>query len=200
MLAVSMPPRTRTLLMIAAAFAASVALTVFAVPLYNLMCEKLGITRPTIPLGQSGAVVKAQTLTPAQATRRVTVRFTANTASGVPIEFHPLTHTLQVPLGQPVLTAYAANNPSPKAMDGVAVHMLYAMGGPDGTDVAQYVALEQCFCFAAQHYPANKEINLPLSFTLSPDLPAGIHTITFAYTLFEALPDDPRIREHKAKP
>ncbi|MFN7163127.1 MAG: cytochrome c oxidase assembly protein [Pseudomonadota bacterium] len=191
-----MNPQTRTLIWIGAAFAMSVALTVFAVPLYNLMCEKLGITRPTIPLGQTGTTIAQRSLTPQEQARRITVRFTANTAQGVPIEFHPLSYTIQVPLGQPVLTAYQAKNLSPQALNGVAVHMLYAMGGESGVQVADYVALEQCFCFAQQHYPANAEVNLPLSFTLSPDLPQGIHTITFAYTLFEALPNDPRIKEH----
>lgn len=191
-----MNPQTRTLIWIGTAFAISVALTVFAVPLYSLLCDAMGITRPTIPLGQSGTAVQQRALTPAEANRRITVRFTANTAQGVPIEFHPLSYTMQVPLGKPVLTAYQAKNLSPKPMDGVAVHMLYAMGGESGVQVADYVALEQCFCFAQQHYPANAEVNLPLSFTLSPDLPKGIHTITFAYTLFEALPDDPRIKNH----
>ena len=191
-----MTPIHRTLIWIGAAFAISVALTVFAVPLYSLLCDAMGIARPTIPLGQTGTTVQQRALTPAEANRRVTIRFTANTAQGVPIEFHPLSYTIQVPLGQPVLTAYQAKNLSPKPMDGVAVHMLYAMGGESGIQVADYVALEQCFCFAQQHYPANGEVNLPLSFTLSPDLPQGIHTITFAYTLFEALPNDPRIKNH----
>lgn len=189
-----MQPRTRTLILIGLAFSASVALTVFAVPLYNLMCDAFGITRPTIPLGQSGTTIGEVTLTPQQAARRVTIRFTANTQAGLPIDFAPLSYSVQVGLGQSFLTAYAARNNAPKALDGVAVHMLYAMGGPSGVNVADYIALEQCFCFAQQHYPAQSDIRLPLAFTLAPTLPEGIHTITFAYTLFEALPDDPRIK------
>jgi cytochrome c oxidase assembly protein subunit 11 len=189
--------RTRTLGLIALAFSASVALTVFAVPLYNLMCDALGITRPTLALGQAGGAATAtRPLTPTEAARRVTIRFTANTQANLPVAFQPVVYSVQVPLGQPFLTAYAARNQSSQALDGVAVHMMYPMGGPAGTNVADYVALDQCFCFAQQHYPAGEDIRLPLSFTLSPDLPAGIHTITFAYTLFEALPDDPRIRLH----
>jgi cytochrome c oxidase assembly protein subunit 11 len=191
-------PQTRTLIIIGLAFSASVAITVFAVPLYNLMCKQLGIARPTVPIGQTGlGQVSGRALTPAEAARRITVRFTANTAQGVPIEFYPLSYTIQAKLGEPVLTAYAAKNLQSKGLDGVAVHMLYAMGGPDGINVADYVALEQCFCFAQQYYPGKEAINLPLSFTLSPDLPAGIHTITFSYTLFEALPDDPRVKKNK---
>lgn len=186
-------PRTRTLILIGLAFSASVAVTVFAVPLYNLMCDALGITRPTIPIGQTGTTIGEVKLTPQQAARRVTIRFTANTQAGLPIDFAPLTYSVQVGLGQPFLTAYAAKNNAPKALDGVAVHMLYAMGGPSGVNVADYIALEQCFCFAQQHYPALTDIRLPLSFTLAPNLPEGIHTITFAYTLFEALENDPRV-------
>jgi cytochrome c oxidase assembly protein Cox11 len=189
-----MQGQTRTLIWIGLAFGISVGITVMAVPLYNLMCDALGLTRPAIPVGPSKSVDTSRALTAPEAARRITVRFTANTAAGVPIEFFPLSYTIQVPLGQPVLTAYQANNLSAKALDGVAVHMLYAMGGEDGVKVADYVALQQCFCFAQQHYPGNKQVNLPLSFTLSPDLPVGVHTITFAYTLFEALPDDPRIK------
>lgn len=191
----SITPRTKTLLLIAAAFSASVALTVFAVPLYSLMCDALNINRPTLSVGASGEVAQGGPLSATQAARRITVRFTANTAEGVPVKFNPLAYSLQVPLGQPVLTAYAAHNLSPKPMDGVAVHMLNAMGGPDGIDINDYVSLQQCFCFESQHYPATQEINLPLSFTLSPNLPEGIHTITFSYTLFEALPNDPRIKK-----
>jgi cytochrome c oxidase assembly protein subunit 11 len=188
-------PRARTLILIGLAFSASVALTVAAVPLYNLLCDALGIARPSIPIGQTGTTLGEVKLTPQQAARRVTVRFTANTQAGLPVDFAPLTYSVQVGLGQPFLTAYAARNNAPKALDGVAVHMLYAMGGESGVNVADYIALEQCFCFAEQHYPAQEDIRLPLSFTLTPDLPEGIHTITFAYTLFEALPDDPRVKK-----
>jgi cytochrome c oxidase assembly protein subunit 11 len=190
------PSAKRTLALIALAFTLSVTLTVSAVPLYNWLCEVAGIARPQIAIGQQGEVVT--TFAPVSETRVITVRFTANTGAGVPIAFHPMSYTMRVPVGQPVLTAYSATNQSPRALDGVAVHMLYAMGGPGGVNVADHISLQQCFCFAQQHYPGNAEVRLPLSFTLLPSLPKGIHTITFSYTLFEALENDQRIKQKPA--
>lgn len=188
------PRHTRTLIICLLALTSSIILTICAVPLYNLLCKHLGITNPTILTGPS-APQENLPATYSNANRVITVRFTANTQAGVPLTFHPLTYTMRVPVGQPVLTAYAAKNLAPQGIDGVAVHMLYAMGGAQDVELAPHISLQQCFCFAQQHYPANTEIRLPLSFTILPSLPEGVHTITFAYTLFRALPNDPRIKE-----
>ena len=175
------------------------ALVTAAVPLYRLFCQHFGIPVPRIITGPAPqALPNSQSPIP-NPSRTVTVRFTANSASGLPITFGPATYTQKVKLGEPVLTAYLARNNVDKAYDGVAVHMLYAMGGDPDIDIASYVDLQQCFCFAQEHYPANQEVRLPLSFTISPNLPAGVHTITFSYTLFEALPNDPRIKKTPPK-
>lgn len=190
---------TRTLILCLLGLVWGVSLTIAAVPLYRVFCQHFGIPVPQIIAGPS----KPVDLTPTalSSNRTVTVRFTANVQSGIPVKFHPQTYTQKVKLGEPVLTAYAAKNNGSRPLDGVAVHMLYAMGGPSGVDISSYVDLQQCFCFAQEHYPAGQDINLPLSFTIAPNLPEGVHTITFAYTLFEALPDDPRIKvDHPGTP
>ena len=175
-----------------------IGLTIAAVPLYRIFCQHFGIPVPQIIATSNADNANFASTIPASS-RTVTVRFTANTQAGLPVAFHPTTYTYKVRLGEPVLTAFAAKNNGSRAIDGVAVHMLYAMGGAGSQDVSAYVDLQQCFCFAQEHYPVGQDINLPLAFTLSPNLPMGIHTITFAYTLFEALPDDPRIKsDHSA--
>lgn len=170
-----------------------VAFTAAAVPLYYLLCRSLGIANPGV-ISASGADLRGDT--GAVSDRMVTVRFISNVNKGVPVKFTPLATSLRVRLGDYALTAYSATNTSPQAMDGVAVHMLYPMGGDTGSDIAKYVDLQQCFCFESQHYPGSSTVKLPLSFRILPTLPEGVHTITFAYTLFEALPDDPRIKNH----
>lgn len=162
------------------------------VPLYRIMCQQFGIPVPSVLVGRAAEPKPIN----AVSDRTVTVRFVANQADRFPVMLEPVTFSMKVKLGQRVLTAYRARNTSPEAKDGVAVHMLYAMGGKDSIDVPKYVDLQQCFCFELQHYPANAEVTLPLSFAITPDLPEGIHTISFAYTLFEALPNDPRIKKH----
>jgi cytochrome c oxidase assembly protein subunit 11 len=163
------------------------------VPLYRIFCQALSIPVPRVAVGEHGTMTRFKV-----SDRTVEVNFVADAARGVPIRFAPMDYSLRVRLGEPVLTAYTAFNTSPLAMDGVAVHMLYGMGGAEDGDVARYVDLRQCFCFESQHYPPGQEIRLPLSFVVTPDLPPGVHTITFAYTLFKALPDDPRIRPRPA--
>ncbi len=183
----NVPPRksnTRTLLLCLLGLVWGIGLTIAAVPLYRVFCQHFGIPVPQIISGPS-KVEAVKDTSEANLNRTVTIRFTANTQGGLPATFHPRTYTMRVKVGQPVLTAYEARNTSNKAFDGVAVHMLYAMGGEAG-DVTPYIDLRQCFCFEEEHYPAQTDLTLPLAFTVSPNLPKGIHTITFAYTLFES--------------
>lgn len=180
------PPKshTRTLILCLVGLVWGIGLTIAAVPLYRMFCQHFGIPVPQIISGPS-RLKPAENTTPEALNRTVTIRFTANTQGGLPATFHPRTYTLRVKVGQPVLTAYEARNTSTQAFNGVAVHMLYAMGGRGG-DVSPYIDLRQCFCFEEEHYPAQTDLTLPLAFTVSPNLPEGIHTITFAYTLFES--------------
>jgi cytochrome c oxidase assembly protein subunit 11 len=174
--------------------AAMLAVGFAFVPLYRMFCQAFGIPVPAVLVGEA-AQYKGPQEAGGQSGRTVLVRFTANVGQGMPAKFTPHDFSLRVPLGTPVLTAYEAVNTGMKDLDGVAVHMLYAMGG-DGGDVGKYVELQQCFCFELQHYPAGETKMLPLSFLLTSDLPKEIHTITFSYTLFEAMPNDPRLKDN----
>jgi len=163
-----------------------------AVPLYRLFCQTLGIPVPRVLVGTAAhPPVPSAT---GDGTRIVTVRFVSNVSKDTPLRFTPLSFAIRARVGEPVLTAYEAQNTSPLPVNGVAVHEVYGLGGHAGDDMLPYIDLQQCFCFELQHYPARSTIRLPLSFTVRPDLPADIHTVTFAYTLFRALPDDPRVR------
>lgn len=183
-----MAPRksnTRTLILCLIGLVWGIGLTIAAVPLYRVFCQHFGIPVPKIISGPS-VVQPVKDMSEANLNRTITIRFTANTQGGLPVDFHPRTYTMRVKVGQPVLTAFEARNTSDRAFDGVAVHMLYGMGGPQGVDLTPFIDLRQCFCFEEEHYPAQTDLTLPLAFTVSPNLPQGVHTITFAYTLFES--------------
>ena len=153
------------------------------VPFYKLFCQTFGIPLPSVAVNPQLAAPKPISHI---SDRTITIRFTGNSDATMPISLKPAVYSLKVRLGQPVLTAYYAANTTRQARDGVAVHMLYAMGGTEGVNVNTYVDLQQCFCFEEQHYPANQNVTLPLTFTVTPDLPPHIHTISFNYTLFPA--------------
>lgn len=192
-----MNKNTRLALILAAVGLGMLGVAYCAVPLYRAFCQAFGIPVPRILTGPNTVAADA---TATQTDRTVTVRFIASTGSGVPVQFAPMAYTIRARVGEPVLTGYRAHNTSPQNLDGVAVHMVYGMGSnparKGGDDMLPFIDLQQCFCFSLQHYPAGSDIRLPLSFTIRPDLPPDVHTLTFAYTLFQALPDDARIREH----
>lgn len=151
------------------------------VPLYETFCKFVGIPVPTlgtksIPASSSDIAVDES--------RVITVRFVGNVADHLPVDFAPQIASVRIHPGEPVLTAYKAKNNDDDAIKGLAVHTMISMGRATQRDVAEFVDLVQCFCFEEQVYPAQEDINLPLSFTVRPDLPEGIHTITFGYTLY----------------
>ena len=152
------------------------------VPLYRTFCQIIGI-----PVPQLGTELTPQqpSLNTTAENRTVTVRFIGNSAAGVPVTFGPRVKSIVAKVGEPVLTAYDAENLSTKNLNGQAVHTIVALGSAVGRDAVKYVDLVQCFCFEEQLYPAKTGVTLPLSFTIRPDLPQGVHTLTFAYTLFE---------------
>ncbi len=178
-----MSSNTRLLIILLTVAAGFLGLSYAFVPLYKVFCQALGIPLPSIAVNPEMARLKP---VGAASGRVITVKFAGESDATMPVQLQPHDTTLQVRLGEPALTAYKAVNPTGKGLNGIAVHMIIAMGGPDNTNVNQYVNLQQCFCFEEQYYPARQTVNLPLSFTVTPDLPPNVHTLVFNYTLFPA--------------
>lgn len=155
------------------------------VPLYNAFCKLIGTPVATIAVEPTDKKIMGEIKD-----RIVTVRFIGQSAEGVDVELKPVVTKIKVHINQPILTAYKAQSFSNVGIDGVAVHTLIAFGtnGEEGS-VEPYVDLQQCFCFEQQYYPAGEEVQLPLSFFITEDLPETVHTINFSYTLFEAEED-----------
>lgn len=152
------------------------------VPLYETFCKFVGIPVPTLGTNSSPAIGGDM---PVDESRIITVRFVGNVGDHLPIDFGPQIPSVRIHPGEPVLTAYKAKNNHEEAIKGLAIHTMIAMGKATQRDVSEFIDLVQCFCFDEQVYPAHEDVNLPLSFTVRPDLPKGIHTITFGYTLYE---------------
>ena len=151
------------------------------VPLYSVLCQVLGIPTATVKVGEAGVPKPVGEISD----RVITVRFMGNNANGIPIDLQPVDKQVKLRLGESVLTAYKATSHSDEFLKGVAVHTIMAQGVGE-QEVSEYVDLQQCFCFEEQMYPPKEEVNLPLSFHITPDLPETVHTIVFGYTLYEA--------------
>lgn len=149
------------------------------VPLYDAFCEWTGLNGRT----STRASYIAPTA-PATA-REVTIQFLAQTGNGMPWEFRPTTSELRVRLGAINTTRYYVRNRASTAVTGQAVPSV-APGL-----AAPYLNKLECFCFSQQRLDAGAEMEMPVRFYVSTDLPERIQTLTLSYTLFPVRIDEP---------
>lgn len=146
---------------------------VVMVPLYNVLCDALGINGKT-----SG---EAYTAVPAAVdeSREITVQFIASNNAGMPWEFGPTTGMMKVHPGAVNDTVFHARNPLPTAM------VAQAIPSVSPARAAEYFHKTECFCFNQQPLDGRSAAEMPLQFIVDQDLPRDIRTITLSYTLFD---------------
>lgn len=157
----------------------TVAVSMFAfvfvvmVPLYNVLCDALGINGKT-----SG---EAYTAVPAaiDKSRLVTVQFVATNNEGMPWDFGPSTTFMKVHPGAVNDTVFHARNPLPRAM------VAQAIPSVSPARAAEYFHKTECFCFNQQPLDGESAAEMPLQFIVDQELPRDIKTITLSYTIFD---------------
>lgn len=142
------------------------------VPLYDVMCEALGINgKPTGRLEyQAGQI---------DTSRTVTVQLIAINDRNMDWEFHPEVREVKVHPGALTTVAFFARNP--RASERVAQAIPSVAPG----EGAQYLQKTECFCFNQQKLAAGAKTDMPVRFYIDPALPENIRTITLSYTLFD---------------
>ena len=156
---------------------ASVLMLAFAVfampPLYDAACRLLGINGKT--LNATPAVAAA----PDRA-RELRVEFLASVYRGTPLEFYaPHPAARQMHPGEVMEVKYRARNLTDKALWAQAVHSV------SPGELAKYVKTIACFCFEKQKFGPGEERTFTLAFSVSPELPAEHHVLSFSYTFFK---------------
>ncbi|MBU2899230.1 cytochrome c oxidase assembly protein [Vibrio pectenicida] len=144
------------------------------VPLYDVMCDTLGINGKT----SSEASIQPQGMVP-DTSRVVRVEFMAHLNQGIPWLFEPDKQYMDVHPGQVIQTAFIATNQSSRAIVGQAVPSVSPGMG------AAYFNKIECFCFNHQPLDSLAKAEMPLIFYLEPDIPDSIHTLTLSYTLYD---------------
>ena len=167
-------------LTLAGAVAGMFAFAFLLVPLYEVFCELTGLdserlSRATEPAGVAHALEIDEN-------RTVTVEFLATTPNEAAWEFQPGALRIEVTPGRTAETHFVARNLLDLDVVSVTLPSVRPM------DAVSHVSKQVCFCFEAQPFAANEERVLPLRFTIDPELPAHIETVTLAYTLFTAEP------------
>lgn len=157
---------------------AMLGVTYASVPLYRMFCQLVGIPVPGIA---------SQTFDGPQMVdgRVIEVRFMSASDPQMPVQLLRLTPGVKVKVGEPTLVAYEATNPTDKDITGIAIHTVTMYGDVESPDAGQYINLLKCFCFDEFTYPANQTVQLPVSFTIKSDLPQGVNTLVFSYTLYD---------------
>lgn len=162
-----------------AAKLAVVAVAMFAfvfvvmVPLYNVLCDALGINGKTDGTQYTAVPVAVDE------SRTITVQFVATNNEGMPWEFGPAVTAMKVHPGAVNDTVFHARNPLSKDMVAQAIPSI------SPSRAVKYFHKTECFCFNQQPLEANMNAEMPLQFIVDQDLPKDIQTITLSYTIFD---------------
>ncbi len=157
----------------------AVAVAMFAfvfvvmVPLYNVLCDVLGINGKTS--GEAYTSVAAEV----DESRTITVQFVATNNEEMPWTFGPSVTMMKVHPGAANDTVFLAENPTPGHMVAQAIPSI------SPSRAAEYFHKTECFCFNQQPLDGNSKAEMPLQFIVDQDLPKDIRTITLSYTLFD---------------
>ncbi|EHH2514314.1 cytochrome c oxidase assembly protein [Vibrio parahaemolyticus] len=147
------------------------------VPLYDVMCDALGINGKTSDV----AAIQPTGMQP-DLSRTIRVEFMAHVNPDMPWEFKPKVISMNVHPGEVVQTEYLAFNESGQRLVGQAVPSVSPGNG------AAYFNKIECFCFTQQPLDGKQHVQMPLIFYIEPDLPDSIHTLTLSYTLYKLPP------------
>jgi cytochrome c oxidase assembly protein subunit 11 len=146
---------------------------VVMVPLYNTLCEALGINGKYTTKQYQVVSVKVDT------TRTIKVQFVASNAADMPWQFEPVQTSVEVHPGAVNTIEYYAKNVTGKDMVAQAVPSFVPARS------AQYFHKTECFCFRRQPLKAGEEAKLPMQFIVDQELPKEVSEITLSYTIFD---------------
>jgi cytochrome c oxidase assembly protein subunit 11 len=143
------------------------------VPLYDVFCDITGLNGKV-----RGAAEKVQHTI--DNSRSVRVQLIASNNDNMPWRFMPLQEQIELHPGEWKQVGFWAANITDRDMVSQAVPSITP------SRAAQYVQKSECFCFQQQALSAGESRQMNMVFTLSPDLPQDIKTVSMVYTLFDS--------------
>ena len=146
---------------------------VVMVPLYNVLCDVLGINGKTAGSAYTAVPVMIDE------SREVTVQFVAIKNNEMPWGFSPDERIMRVHPGAANGTIFRATNPTTAPMVAQAIPSI------SPSRAAPYFHKTECFCFNQQPLSAGSEAYMPMQFYVDPQLPEDITFFTLQYTLYD---------------
>jgi cytochrome c oxidase assembly protein subunit 11 len=170
---------TRTALWLVLVVAGMAGLSFAAVPLYSMFCAATGY----------GGTTRRAFASPHDVLdKQITVRFDANTSSGLNWDFRPAQREVTVKIGENTLAFFRASNNSKTTLTGTATfNVTPEIAG-------SYFNKIQCFCFTEQTLQPGQTADFPVSFFVDPAIlqdpdAKNLQEITLSYTFFRANKD-----------
>jgi cytochrome c oxidase assembly protein subunit 11 len=161
-----------------------------AVPLYDLFCRVTGFGgTPQVASAAPGEVLD----------RKITVRFDANIAGGLPWRFEPEVTAVSARLGEVVTIYYTVVNQAARATSGTAS---YNVAPPQ---TGGYFTKINCFCFTEQQLKAGERREMAVVFYIDPALARDadqndLNTITLSYTFYPTREAQPGVATNARAP
>ncbi len=166
----------RTGMLLTAVVVCMAGLSFAAVPLYDLFCRVTGF---------GGTTARAVESPGALTEDRITVRFDASLARGMPWVFRPGQREMQLALGEQGLAFYRAHNPTSRPVKGIASFNVVPFSA------GLHFSKVECFCFVEQILAPGETVDMPVAFFVDPAIrddpeAADVREITLSYTFFVA--------------
>lgn len=147
------------------------------VPIYEHICEALGINILAVGEKQVPGGSSARANTQVDRTRTITVEFDANVRG--PWMFKPAQASIRVHPGELATVMYEFQNVQDRRMAAQAIPS-YAP-----RQASSHFNKLECFCFNQYTLEPGEKKQWPVAFVIDPRLPKDVTTITLSYTFFE---------------
>ncbi|MPZ39871.1 MAG: cytochrome c oxidase assembly protein [Rhizobiales bacterium] len=162
--------------------AGMVGMAYAAVPLYDWFCRTTGF---------GGTPILAAAAPDNVLDRKITVRFDANVAAGLPWRFVPEQNSIAVKIGDVITVNYLVVNESARETVGNAS---YNVSPPT---VGAYFSKINCFCFTEQRLKPGEKREMPVVFFIDPKIVQDsehddLNTITLSYTMYRVRQSEPQ--------
>lgn len=155
------------------------------VPLYGLLCQVTG-TQSLEERAKIAANAPAVASGQVDESRWVTVKFDTTIQPDLPWRITPGERKVRVHPGETHRVDFFAENRSGAEITGQALPNIAPF------QAGAFFSKLECFCFSRQTLSGNESRTMPLIFTVSPDLPPEIGSLTLSYSVMR-VSDNPSV-------
>jgi cytochrome c oxidase assembly protein subunit 11 len=176
--------RRRTLFLVTALAVGMFGFGFALVPLYGLLCEVTG-TQSLEERAKVAEVREPQAAGAVDESRWVTVKLDTTIQPDLPWRITPMERKVRVHPGETRRVDFIAENRSGASITGQALPSIAPF------QAGAFFSKLECFCFTRQTLEGNETRTMPLLFTVSPDLPPEIGSLTLSYSVMRVPESQP---------